>query len=550
MVGVRSRSEKARRRSDAAFGVGWHGAWLAAVAATAAALSFQGLAPTDPAMLALGAGGLAALLGALLSGLVRGPGPILVVLLWAIAGAAACHLTGGIAGPMAAWCLAPAAAATVFRSRDLLALGAAAALASAAITALDSTLLPLPTAPAAAAPWLALLALATVTLGFAAGLVARQGVGRREDARRDRAEQVLELIEGQPLFLAVLDRSGRIISAAGASVSGFSPRQMEGRSLGHMVDEAELPALAAALHSAVQHGDASVYAPPPGDPNGWLEITLRATLSGRIVAAVRDARTQFARERRLEAERVTAEQQNAGKSRFLANMSHELRTPLNAIMGFSDIMRQRLFGPMGDRYAEYAELIHESGSHLLELINDVLDMSKIEAERFELSIESFDARDAVSAVLRLMRGQADRVGVNLRGVLPIAPLPADADRRAVKQIALNLISNALKFTPRGGSVTVTVRGQGDILELIVADTGVGIAQNDLDRLGRPFEQAGDADQRAGGSGLGLSLVRAFARLHGGDMTVESTMGEGATFTVRLPVLTAEAEAAPTFRRQG
>ena len=218
-------------------------------------------------------------------------------------------------------------------------------------------------------------------------------------------------------------------------------------------------------------------------------------------------------------------------------------------MGFSDIMRQRLFGPMGDRYGEYAELIHESGTHLLELINDVLDMSKIEAERFELAIETFDARDAVAAVLRLMRGQADRAGVHLRGVLPIAPLQADADRRAVKQIALNLISNALKFTPRTGSVTVTVQGHGDTLELIVADTGVGIAQDDLDRLGRPFEQAGDAEQRASGSGLGLSLVRAFARLHGGDMTVESAVGEGTTVTVRLPVLTEDAAPLSEQRRR-
>ena len=538
----------ARRRRDAAFGAVWHGVWLAVVAAAAAGLLLAGLSPGDPAILALGVGGVGALAGAGLCAF-GGRGQAAAVLAWGFAGAGACHLTGGIAGPLAAWCLAPAAAATAFRSRDLIALGAAAALAATAVSAFDSTLLTLPSANPAAAPWLSLLALATITLGFSAGLVARQGAGRRDEARRARAEQILELIEGQPLFLSVLDRNGRILSAAGAVVAGFAPRQMEGRSLGHMVAEAELPLLASALHTAAQAGDASLYVAPPGDPDGWLEITLRATLSGRIVAAVRDASGQLARERRLEAERVTAEQQNAGKSRFLANMSHELRTPLNAIMGFSDIMRQRLFGPLGDRYAEYAELIHESGAHLLELINDVLDMSKIEAERFELAIESFDARDAVSAVLRLMRGQADRAGVNLRGVLPITPLHADADRRAVKQIAMNLISNALKFTPRGGSVTVTVQGRGDVLELIVADTGVGIAQNDLARLGRPFEQAGDADQRAAGSGLGLSLVRAFARLHGGEMSVESAVGEGATFTVRLPVLGATTEAEP-LRRQG
>jgi cell cycle sensor histidine kinase DivJ len=217
-------------------------------------------------------------------------------------------------------------------------------------------------------------------------------------------------------------------------------------------------------------------------------------------------------------------------------MSHELRTPLNAIMGFSDIMRQRLFGPISDRYAEYADLIHESGAHLLELINDVLDMSKIEADRFELAREAFDAREAVAAALRLMRGQADRAGVSLRGVLPPEPMWANADRRAVKQIAINLLSNALKFTPRGGSVTLTLQADGDTLELVVADTGVGIAPSDLERLGRPFEQAGDPNQKAAGSGLGLSLVHAFAQLHGGEMCIESTLGDGATVIVRMPVL--------------
>ncbi|WP_293905730.1 HAMP domain-containing sensor histidine kinase, partial [Phenylobacterium sp.] len=444
------------------------------------------------------------------------------------------------------------AAATAFRRRDLLALGAAAALAAAAVSTLDATLFALPAAAPAAAPWLSLLALATTTVGFAAGLIGFQGAVRRDGRRRARADEVLDLLGRQPLLLATLDRGGRVGAAAGAAIGGVAPAQLEGRSLGCLVAERDLPALAAALHAAAHDGQASVYVETPDDPEGWLEIMLRAGDGGGLVAAVRDAREQLSRERRLDAARLSAEQQNAGKSRFLANMSHELRTPLNAIMGFSDIMRQRLFGPLGDRYAEYSELIHESGSHLLELINDVLDMSKIEAERFELSIETFDAREAVQAVLRLMRGQAERAGVNLRGVLPIGPLFADADRRALKQIALNLISNALKFTPRGGSVTVTLQASGDILELAVADTGVGIADGDLERLGRPFEQAGDAEQRAAGSGLGLSLVRAFARLHNGEMAVESSVGDGTSVSVRLPVLTARVAPPETLleRRKG
>ena len=141
-----------------------------------------------------------------------------------------------------------------------------------------------------------------------------------------------------------------------------------------------------------------------------------------------------------------------------------------------------------------------------------------------------------NAVLRLMRGQADRAGVQLRGVLPREPLEIDADRRALKQIALNLVSNALKFTPRNGAVTVGLQAVGGLMELVVADTGMGMSPEDLARVGRPYEQAGDAERRAAGTGLGLSLVRSFAELHGGEMILESAVGEGTTVTVRMPVL--------------
>ena len=189
-------------------------------------------------------------------------------------------------------------------------------------------------------------------------------------------------------------------------------------------------------------------------------------------------------------------------------------------------------------------MIHDAGAHLLDLINDILDMSKIEAAKYELALEPLDAREPVSAALRLMRLQADDAGVQLRGLLPSEPLDAIADRRALKQIVLNLVSNALKFTPRGGLVTVQLMSLAGALELSVADTGIGIAEGDLQRLGRPYEQAGDADQHAKGTGLGLSLVRAFAELHGGEMSIESRLGEGTAVTVRLPVLDADAAAEP------
>jgi cell cycle sensor histidine kinase DivJ len=169
-------------------------------------------------------------------------------------------------------------------------------------------------------------------------------------------------------------------------------------------------------------------------------------------------------------------------------------------------------------------------------------MSKIEADKYELKLDRLDAREPVSAGLRLMRGQADDLGVTLRGVLPPQPLEVDADGRALKQIVLNLISNALKFTPRGGLVTVSLGALAGAMELSVADSGIGISAADLERLGKPYEQAGDASQQAKGTGLGLSLVRSFAELHGGEMVIESQLGEGTAVTVRLPVLATETEA--------
>ncbi|THD81627.1 MAG: HAMP domain-containing histidine kinase [Phenylobacterium sp.] len=459
------------------------------------------------------------------------------IVIWAMAGVAASLLTGGITGPLAVWCLAPLAATAAYRKAQNLPLGAALAVGATGAAALASLLLPLPVAAAAAAPWLSLLALATAALGLGAGFVALHVAIRHQDLERDDVELGLrEVLAFQPQLLLSLYPGGRILEAFGQPPLGLQLRDVVDRNFSDLVAPDERPQVEAALQLAVADGSAEIGFTPDHDSQGWCVLSLRRMNSIRIAAALRDARAERAREAALDEARVSAEAQNAGKSRFLANMSHELRTPLNAIMGFSDIMRQRLFGPLSDRYAEYADLVHDAGSHLLELINDILDMSKIEAERFELTREAFDAREAVSAVIRLMRGQAERAGVTLRGILPGEPLEVEADRRAIKQIALNLVSNALKFTPRSGSVTLIVQAAGEALEIVVSDTGVGIAAGDLGRLGQPFEQAGDADQRAAGSGLGLSLVRAFAELHGGEMTLESTVGEGTTVTVRMPVL--------------
>ncbi|MFZ5683838.1 MAG: sensor histidine kinase [Pseudomonadota bacterium] len=534
---------KARRFGEHRFAVAWHAvfgvaALIGAAGAAWATDGFSSLGAESAPLAAVAAAGL------LLAGL-GATGRTVAVVLWAAAAAVACAMTGGTAGPLAALCLAPMGAAASFRKRAFLALGAAASVAAAAAAALAGALADLPQPSPELSPWLSLFAIAATVVGLAAGLIGLQGAQAREARRQLDVElELREILDHQPQLLLTLSPAGRILNAFGPPLLGGEPRRLRDRQLTDLVALDYTVAVDEALQAAARDGSAEVSFAPAHDAEGWLELSLTRLGASRIGAAVRDARAQRAREAELDRARQSAEQQNAGKSRFLANMSHELRTPLNAIMGFSDIMRQRLFGPLADRYAEYAELIHESGSHLLELINDVLDMSKIEAERFELAREDFDVRDAITAVVRLMRGQAERAGVALRTVLPPEALEIDADRRALKQITLNLVSNALKFTPRGGSVTVTAQASGGGLELIVADTGMGIAPADLERLGRPFEQAGDAEQRKSGSGLGLSLVRAFATLHGGEMSIESTVGGGTAVTVRMPVLIPQDEAPP------
>jgi signal transduction histidine kinase len=217
-------------------------------------------------------------------------------------------------------------------------------------------------------------------------------------------------------------------------------------------------------------------------------------------------------------------------------MSHELRTPLNAIIGFSDMMRQEMFGAIGHaKYREYSGLINESGQHLLELISDILDMSKIEAGKYELSLEPVNLRDAIAKCLSTVKLTAEKAGVLLREDIEPSLHLFVADKRAVTQILLNLLSNAIKFTPTGGIVTILVRRDEDMIRLAVRDTGVGIPDEALDRIGQPFEQvAGEYVRTQGGTGLGLAVVRALAELHGGKVTIDSRLGDGTTVSVSIP----------------
>jgi two-component system cell cycle sensor histidine kinase PleC len=234
-------------------------------------------------------------------------------------------------------------------------------------------------------------------------------------------------------------------------------------------------------------------------------------------------------------EKTRAEEANATKSKFLANMSHELRTPLNAIIGFSEIMGSGMFGQLGsEKYQEYCRDILVSGQYLLDVINDILDMSKIEAGRVKLDLEPLDLARMVGESLRVVSGRAENKQLTLRAQTE-QDMHIVADRRAMKQIAVNLLSNAVKFTPDGGTVTVRTRRLENSVVLMIADTGIGIAPQSLARLGRPFEQVeSQLSKTYHGSGLGLAIAKSLAKLHGGSMRLRSRLGAGTVVMVTLP----------------
>ncbi|MEM9496268.1 MAG: ATP-binding protein [Pseudomonadota bacterium] len=295
----------------------------------------------------------------------------------------------------------------------------------------------------------------------------------------------------------------------------------------------------------------------------WAHVSRRKTMEGGhvcIAANVTDlkrrARAQKVKERELERtvddleasrrqlseairkyqhEKHRAEEASRSKSEFLANMSHELRTPLNAINGFSEIMQSELFGPLGDdKYKDYVSDILASGRHLLELIDDVLDMSKIEAGRLTLEPKRIDLDRALDEAVRLIAKRASDAGVHLNASIGHAP-PVWADNRAVKQVALNLLSNAIKFTPEGGEVTLTAEADLDGVTIIVADKGCGIARERLQKLGSPFETVSDArDANPAGSGLGLALSKSLMDMQGGILAIASQPGKGTVACATFP----------------
>jgi len=223
------------------------------------------------------------------------------------------------------------------------------------------------------------------------------------------------------------------------------------------------------------------------------------------------------------------------KSEFLANMSHELRTPLNAIIGFSEVLSDRMFGELNEKQEEYLKDISASGTHLLSLINDILDLSKIEAGRMELELTEFDLPTAIENALMLVRERAGRRSVTFQTNIDDRLGQIQADERKVRQVVLNLLSNAIKFTPEGGRIDVGAVSKDGLVEISVSDTGIGIAPEEQETVFEEFRQVGTAAKKVEGTGLGLTLCRKFVELHGGKIWVKSQLGTGSTFTFTIPV---------------
>jgi cell cycle sensor histidine kinase DivJ len=475
------------------------------------------------------------------------------------AGTIACLalLTGATASPLMIWfALVPAEAALAGGRGSVLRAGAAAAIAVACVAGADALYLVPPSRLLIAGwPFQAGSALAAVIQAALIAAAAQERRRRADEAAAAGAAMYRFLADNAMDLITLHGSDGRIrfASPAARALLGREPESLTGEAPSALAHGEDLRPMQQAFVQASyfgRAGEAEVRLKRADGSYVWTEIRCRPAHHGEgkeseIVAVTRDISERKVHERALIEARDLAESASRAKSHFLANMSHELRTPLNAILGFSEVMTHEMFGPLGGpRYREYAGLIHESGGHLLELINGILDMSKIEAGKFEIAEEMFDLTEVAAQAMRFIKLQADRKGVVLRTVIAEDCAAIFADKRALKQMLVNLLTNGVKFTPRGGEVRLSALRDGAAVLIAVRDTGVGISPADLQRLGRPFEQVDAAHVKTQeGTGLGLALVKALAAMHAGEATIESKLGHGTTVRLRLPHGAVNAEGA-------
>nr|WP_249797940.1 ATP-binding protein [Bradyrhizobium sp. 199] len=473
--------------------------------------------------------------------------------------------TGGIGSFAAVWLVVVPLEAALSASRRVTAFASLLALSCAGILILLSQLGWLPSADTSVAERGVLMAcgVASATL-YAAGLafgaesLARTGVAllsREEERYRLLARNMSDVISRHQRNGAV-----QFISPAAEAMLGMPVAQLLGHGLFDRVHVADRPAYLTALSDAARGDVRSVEFRLRREPDGsergqidflWVEMRCRpfghdmgqnphsdVTREAEVVAVMRDVTGHKLSEQALDQARSAAEAADAAKTRFLATMSHELRTPLNAIIGFSEMMTQEQTLMLGAaQRKEYAQLINDSGQHLLSLVNGILDMSKMESGHFEIASEPFAPRASLMHCCNLLALKARENGIDLVTDAPQDLPVMTGDPRAFKQIVLNLVANAIKFTERGGQVSVSAAVTGSQLTLRVSDTGVGIAPDDLKRIGAPFFQAGKTYQRRHeGTGLGLSIVKSLVALHLGELTVQSKLGEGTAVTVKLPLV--------------
>jgi cell cycle sensor histidine kinase DivJ len=471
--------------------------------------------------------------------------------------------TGGIGSFAAIWLVVVPLEAALSASRRVVALASTIALAAAGLLLMLSAFELVPPATTVASEHGALAALGVISAAlYATGLA----LGAEQLART--SFWLLYAEEDRYRLLArnitdVITRHGRngvvlFVSPAAEPLFGVRASDLTGYGLFDRVHVGDRPAYLTALADAAADGESRsvefrIRRGPEGEPHAghfvWVEMRCRpldrantpANPGEReVVAVLRDVSDRKMQERAIEIARAESERANAAKSRFLATMSHELRTPLNAIIGFSDMLTNDSLVLQPERKLEYAKVINESGRHLLSVVNGILDMSKMETGNFEITPEPFAPAQAIQSCCDLLALKARDAGVELRMRIA-ADLPdVVADRRAINQVLINLISNAIKFTPRGGHVTVSAQRDGSNFTFAVEDTGVGIGEDDLPRLGEAFFQArASYDRKHDGSGLGLSIAKGLLELHDGHIDIRSRLGEGTRVTVRLP---AEAEA--------
>ena len=455
--------------------------------------------------------------------------------------------TGGIGSFAAVWLVVVPVEAALSASRRIVALATALALTAAGLLLLLGAGGYLPhalTSPDQQST-LAALGIVSATL-YAAGLALGAELLVRTGASLLHAEEDRHRLLAHSMTDVVIrhGRNGSVLSApqAAESIVGVKASELLGNGLFDRVHVADRPAYLAALADAAslnEERSLELRIRCGAGQFRWVDMRCLPRESGagerEVIAVLRDISERKSQDRAIETARAESERADAAKIRFIATMSHELRTPLNAIIGFSDMLTNESLELDPRRRLEYAKLINDSGHHLLSVVNGILDVSKMENGNFEITPEPFTPAPAIESCADLLALKAQDAGVEL--TMRIAPDLPDvaADRRAFNQILINLISNAVKFTPRGGRVTVSARCDGPKLAVTVEDTGVGIGESDLPRLGEAFFQGrASYDRRHDGTGLGLSIVKGLVHLHGGEVDIKSRLGEGTRVTVRLP----------------